>query len=70
MYRFETTHFHRRVRRSDVHRGIPARRNNVETHLCDRKMPCSNYQTHDDSEVRTSSRSLRSSSQEADFKGT
>ena len=34
------------------------------------KLPCSTYQTHDDSEGRTSSRSLRSSSQEADFEGT
>ena len=70
MYKLETIHFHRRVRRSDVHRGISARRINVETHLCDRKMPCSTYQTQDHSEVRTASHSLRSSSQEADFKGT
>ena len=56
--------------RSDVHRGISARRSNIESHLCDRKMPGSTYQTHDDSEVRTSSRSLRSSSQEEDFEGT
>ena len=33
------------------------------------KMPCGTYQTHNDSEVRNSSRSLRSSSQEADFEG-
>ena len=69
MYKFETTHFHRRDRRSNVHRGIPARRNNVETYLCYRKMPGSTNETHDDSEVRTSSRSIRSSSQEADFEG-
>ena len=41
-----------------------------ETHLCYRKMPCGTYQKHDDSEVRTSTRSLRSSSQEADFERT
>ena len=68
--KFDTTHFHRRVRRSSVYRGTSARRGNVETHLCDRKMPCGTYQTNDDSEVRTSSRSLRSSSQEADFERT
>ena len=38
--------------------------------LCDRKMPCSTYQTHDDSEVRTSSCSIRSSSKEADIERT
>ena len=70
LYKFETTHFHRRVRRSDVHRGISARRCNVGTHLSDRKMPCSTYQTYEDSKVRTSNRSLRSSTQEADFEGT
>ena len=49
----------------NVHRGISARRRNVETHLCDRKMLCSAYQTHDNSEVRTSSRIKRSSYQKA-----
>ena len=48
MYKLEVTHFHRQVRRINVHRGIPEKRNNVETHLCDRKMPCCTYQTHDD----------------------
>ena len=53
-----------------MHHDISAGQSNVETHLCDRKKPRSTYQTRDDSEVRTSSRSLRSSSQEADFEGT
>ena len=68
--KLETTHFHWRVGRSNLHRDISARRSNVETHLCDRKMPCSTHQTHDDSEFRTSSRSLRSSSQKADTQQT
>ena len=70
MFKLETTHFHRRVRGSNLHCGIFARRGNVETHLCDRKKPRSTYQTHDESEVRTSSCSLRSSSQEANFEKT
>ena len=70
MYKFETTHFHKRVRRSNVHRGISEKRGKVETYLCDRKIPCGTYQTHDDSEFTTSSRSLRSLSQDADFEGT
>ena len=70
IFKLETLHFYGRVRRRNVLRGISTRRGNVETRLCDRKKPCGSYQTHDDSEVRTSSRSLRSSSQEADFEGT
>ena len=60
------THFHRSVRRNNVHRGISARQRNVETHLCGWKMLCSTYQTLDDSEIRTSSRILRCSYQNAD----
>ena len=36
-------------------------------HLLDRKMPCSTYQTHNDFEVRTSSRSMKCSNQKADI---
>ena len=61
MYKFETSLFHRSVRGSNVHRGIFTRRGDAEKHLCDRKMPCSTYQTHDDSNVRISSLSIRSS---------
>ena len=56
--------------RSDVHSGISAEWNNAKTDLCNRRMPGSTHQTHDDSEVRTSSRSLRSSSKEADTERT
>ena len=37
MFKLETTHFHGRVRRSNVHRGISARRSNVKTLLYDGK---------------------------------
>ena len=50
MHELETDHFHGRVKRNYVHLGISARRSNVETHLCDKKMPCSTYQTQNDFE--------------------
>ena len=59
MFKPQTSHFHRRVRRSNVLRGISARKSNVKIHLCDRKMPCGTHQTYDDTEVRTSGHSLR-----------
>ena len=68
MHKPQTSHLYRCNRGSDMHRGISARYSNVETHLCDREMPCGTYQTYDDTEVRTPSRSLRSSSQKADSK--
>ena len=43
---------HRRIRRSNVHRGISARRNNVRTHLCGREMPCGTHQTYDNTELQ------------------
>ena len=70
MYKLESTLFHRRFRRNDVHSGISAGRGNVETYLCDRKKIFSTYQTNDDSEVRTSSHSLQSSSQKTDIERT
>ena len=66
MFKPQTSHFHKRVKRKNVHRGISARRGDVKGHLCDREMWCGTHQTYDDTEVRTSSRSLRSSSQKAD----
>ena len=62
-------HFHWRVR-SNVHRGISARRGDVKTHLCDREISRGTHQTYEDTEVRTSSRSLRSSSQKEDTQWT
>ena len=70
MFKLQTTHFPRRVRKSDVHRGISARRGHVKTHLCDRKMSCGTHQTHDNTEVRTPSGSLGISSQKADTQRT
>ena len=58
MFKLKTTDIRRHARRSNVHCGICARRGNVKTHLSDRKIPCSTSQTHDDCEVRTSSRSI------------
>ena len=52
---------------SDRCRGISTRRSIVETHLCDRKMRFSTYETHDESEVRTSRYSIRIRSQKADI---
>ena len=46
MYKHETPLFHRRSKRSNVHRDISAKRNQVKTHLCDSKMPRITYQTH------------------------
>ena len=66
LYKIETTQFHRRVRRSDVHSGISARRGSVETDLCNREMSWGSNHTHGNTEVRTPGRSLRSSSQKAD----
>ena len=43
------------------------RQGDTKTHLCDRKMPCSTYKIHDDSEMRISNRNLRSSSRNSDF---
>ena len=37
MYKFETSHFHRLVRGSNVHRGSSAGQSDAKTHLCDRK---------------------------------
>ena len=70
MYKFETTHFHQQVRRSNVYCCISARKTNVETHLCNRKISCGTRQTYDNSEVRTPSRSLWSSAQKADTQPT
>ena len=70
MFKPQTSHFHRRVRGSNVHRGISARHSNVETHLYNREMSCGTHQTYVDTEIRTPSRSLRSSSQKADSKQT
>ena len=58
------------LRGSNVHLYISARQSNVEIHLCDRKKLCSTYQTHNDSKVITSCRSLRSTSQGADIEST
>ena len=58
MFKLKTPDIRRHARRSNVHCGICARRGNVKTHLGDRKIPCSTSQTHDDCEVRTSSRSI------------
>ena len=62
MCKFETPHYHRHIRGCNENRDIFCGGSHVKTHLCDRKMPCSSYQTHDDSEVIISSRALRSSS--------
>ena len=70
LYKHDTTNFHRCIRRSNVHSATSAKLGNVKTYLRDRKMSCSTYQTHNDSAVRTSSRSLQSSSQEADIERT
>ena len=48
----QTSHFHRRLRRSNVNRGISARPSKAKTHLCDREMPCGTHQTYDNTEVR------------------
>ena len=53
MFKPQTSHFHRRVRISDVDCGISARRSNVEIHLCDRKISCGTHQTYDNTVVRT-----------------
>ena len=58
VFKFDTTHFHGRVRRSDVHGGISARRGDVETHLCGREMLCGTHQIYDNTEIRTPSGSF------------
>ena len=58
------------IRRSNVHRGISARWNNVKTDLCNREMSFTTHQTHDNTEVRNPGRSLRSSSQAANAQRT
>ena len=66
----ETPHFHRCIRRDNVHRGVPARWKDVRTNLCNREMSCGTHQTYDNTEVRTPSSSFRSSSQKADNQWT
>ena len=65
MYKLETRHLHRRVRRSSVHRDVSQIQGDAKTHLCGRKIPCSTYQIHDDSEFRISNCILRSLTQKA-----
>ena len=67
MYKLATPQISRLFTRSNVRRCTSARRGDVKTYLCDRKIPCSTYQAHDNSNVKASGRSLWSSSQEADF---
>ena len=64
---FETSHLQRRVRRSNLHFGISARRGHNKTYLCDRKMPRSTYQTKYDYEFRFSRCSQRNLTKKADF---
>ena len=53
MFKPQTSHFHRRVRISDVDCGISAGRSNVEIHLCNGKISCGTRQTYDKTVVRT-----------------
>ena len=66
MYKFETPHFQRRVKRINVNRGISARKDKMKTHLCDREIPCGTYQLHCDSEVQAA----RISSEKAHIEST
>ena len=46
MYKHETPHFHRRGKRSNVHRDISAKRSQNKTHIYDSIMPRITYQTY------------------------
>ena len=70
MFKLETAHFHRHVRRSDVRRGIYARRGDAKTCLYDRKMSCGTHETNDKTKIRTQGLNLRSWSQKADTQRT
>ena len=70
MHKPETSHLYRCIRGSNVHCGISARWCNAKTDICNREIMCGTHQTHDDTDVRTPSHNLRSSSQKADSKQT
>ena len=70
MHKLETTYLYRCISWSNVHFCISARWSNAKTDICNREMSCGTHQTYDGTEIRTSSRSLRSSSQKADTQWT
>ena len=53
MFKPDTSHFHRCIRRGNVYRCLFERWSNVKTDLCDRKMLSGTHQTYDNTEVRT-----------------
>ena len=68
MYKFETSHFHRCMRTTDMYSSsIFARPSVVKSDLRDREMPCSSYPAHDSSQVRALGRSIRILPQEVDI---
>ena len=56
MHKPETSHLYRCIRGSNLDYGISARWGNAKTDISNREMSCGTHQTHDDTEVRTSSR--------------